>query len=1422
MNHPVFRTFVICLALACAAWLGADSGPTYVSEPFAPTISTAVRDLPPIDESWTPYGPEAARRQDYGFSGPSQDGKPFYNPLIDLQDRAPAPDPPQALAFGTPILNFAGYQSSSSPPDTTGDVGPNHFVQGSNSGGTSIARIFNKSGTQQAHFELDSLASGSPCNTGYCDPIVNYDEAADRWILSEFPSSGGHLCVYVSTTPDPTGTWYAYQFLNVETGTPDYPKYGVWPLDTNGDGQYLEGSYLIGLNAGSGGRDLVALDRAKMLQGLPATFMKFTPPSLSAFGFQLFLPGGHEGDGLPPAGNQPGYFLRPVDTEIHTGKSCSPEPCDIMEIYSVLVDWATPGNSVMTKLPDIKIAEYDHTLCGSSGNWNCMPQPGTSQKIDPIREPLHFPLQYRNWGDYQTLVGCFAEDVGSDRAGVHWFEMRKTGSGAWVSHQEGVLATTSGSNTINRSVCSAAMDSSGNIAVGYTRTGSLAPYYPSIYYAGRLATDPLGTMPYYEYVIQDASTSKTNNERWGDYAGIGVDPSDGCTFWFVTEYGGSGQTKIAAFKFDACGCLAVPPAPTASAWVPGDNEINISWNDSATSTITRYWVYRSTTAGGPYEQIAEVADDNSPTYIYTDGTVSGGTRYYYVVKSNDGAACTSPTSSEVNALATGACTLSPTFAGIASVINPASATCILNLSWSSGTSNCSGSVTYNIYRSTTSGFTPGEGNRIAAGVTGTTYQDLDNLASGTTYYYVVRSVDSVNGFEEANTHEESGAPFGPGGGPQTYIDEAFGTGDPPAGWTIANGGTGTQRWTTLNPGGRTIPAGMTAPIEIIDSDRDGSGVSQDDSLITPAFDCTGASTVTLEFDTYYYHYSGSVAYIDVSNNNGSTWTTHTSWTTTVGTSSTASHRTLDITALAGTAAQVKVRFRYTGTYGWYWMVDNVLVTGFVPVPCSTGSSCANNPSLVSVIPDGPLTLCAGTAQLLSASPTGGVGMTYQWYDGLNPIGGATASTYSANDTGTHLYNCHIKGSGCSSAMSDALPTQITWQAEPTFVGLGSVTNPGEATCTLDLDWDAGTTPCPGGVTYNVYRDTSPGFTPAIGNRIAAGVTGTTYQDTDSLESGTPYYYKTRAVTVQNGIEETNTVERSGAPTGSGGGPFTALALENFEGAWGTYGDNPPAGWTIEDHGSIPGTWNTNDWYRYNKGGSYGYIARVNYSPVENQDEWLITPAFNLPAGASSANLEYDHYFYVYSTPDEYGYVDFMSDQTPSWTNLITYTATTGTTSLYNHGTLNLLPYAGQTNCKVRFRYVAQDDWYWELDNVKVTGIVDNPCVTGAPYPAAVQTAHWTGGALAWAADPKATNGYSVFRGVPADLPSLLVDGVPDACLRATTPAPDQTSVDLSADDPSGVSGGFYWYLIRGEGSGGSGPFGAASTGPRVLNSSGPC
>ncbi len=171
---------------------------------------------------------------------------------------------------------------------------------------------------------------------------------------------------------------------------------------------------------------------------------------------------------------------------------------------------------------------------------------------------------------------------------------------------------------------------------------------------------------------------------------------------------------------------------------------------------------------------------------------------------------------------------------------------------------------------------------------------------------------------------------------------------------------------------------------------------------------------------------------------------------------------------------------------------------------------------------------------------------------------------------------------------------------------------------------------------------------------------------------------------------------------SKGLPFTLLN-ENFEGTWGPYGDVPPAGWTILDYGDeAVKAWNLNDWHKFAKGGIYGNVARVYYTPLENQNEWLMTPTFNIPATATSVDLEFDHYFreYTGSTVVQYGRVYYHSAQR-GWTLLASYSADTANMA---HATLSLLPYRGETSAQILFQYVGYNGWYWELDNVKVSGL----------------------------------------------------------------------------------------------------------------------
>ncbi|MCG8465254.1 MAG: hypothetical protein MI750_10445, partial [Xanthomonadales bacterium] len=105
----------------------------------------------------------------------------------------------------------------------------------------------------------------------------------------------------------------------------------------------------------------------------------------------------------------------------------------------------------------------------------------------------------------------------------------------------------------HRFLPSLAMDESGNIAMGYSVSDAVGTF-PGLRYAGRTTNDPRGVLSQGEYNIIVGSSPNTS-VRFGDYAALNVDPEDGCTFWFTSQYNvvGIWNTRIATFRFDNCG-----------------------------------------------------------------------------------------------------------------------------------------------------------------------------------------------------------------------------------------------------------------------------------------------------------------------------------------------------------------------------------------------------------------------------------------------------------------------------------------------------------------------------------------------------------------------------------------------------------------------------------------------------------------------------------------------------------------------------------------------------------------------------------------------------------------------------------------------------------------------------------------------------
>ncbi len=490
--------------------------------------------------------------------------------------------PPPSNSFDGPG-NLAGV----SPPDPVGDVGPNHYVAMSNL----YFAVYDKNGTllygPAANNTLWSGFGGDCQSDNDGDPIVLYDQLADRWILTQFTASGPNYynCLAISTGPDPTGTYYRYA---VSTGSyfPDYPKYGVWS-----DAYYISTREFDGLFGPFVGVGAYAVNRAQMIAGdpNPQVISFLMPPGATPYNVgDGLLPSDLDGNILPPTGS-PNYFVGAMDNGGQYGA-----PQDALTLWKFQADFTTPANSTFTLTDTLSIAPYDTQFDPCSGR-SCIPQPDTSNKLDILsyrQRPMH-RLAYRNFGTHESLVTNQSVEASGGIAGMRWWEIRDP-NGTPVIHQESTYApgVTDG---IHRWMGSIAMDEAGNMALGYSASDGTGTY-PSVWYTGRLAGDPLGTMSQGEASIVDGTGSQTGSQRWGDYTSMNIDPLDDCTFWYVNEYVPSTSSvgwrlRIGSFKFDECGTpdFYLGSAPTTQAICAGTDahyDLAIGSVSSFTNPVT--------------------------------------------------------------------------------------------------------------------------------------------------------------------------------------------------------------------------------------------------------------------------------------------------------------------------------------------------------------------------------------------------------------------------------------------------------------------------------------------------------------------------------------------------------------------------------------------------------------------------------------------------------------------------------------------------------------------------------------------------------------------------------------------------------------------------------------------------------------------
>ena len=859
----------------------------------------------PLSEMATAAGTAQAEEEE---KAPTHPRLPLWRiPRSGLPDPLAQPvpsaaDPQSRLPFAAaaPSIGFSFdgvTQSGGVPSDSNGSVGNDQYVETVNARYQvwSLNRANNTATSILGPVAINTLwaAFGGPCqaqNAG--DPIVLYDKLANRWLISQFTSaaSGGlyFQCVAVSTTANATGTYARYAFAVPAGLFGDYPHFGAWPdayyMMAHGFSSSGGGSYVAAIFA--------AIDRAKALAGDPtATWQVMLDPDEGGH-----MPADLDGVTPPPAG-APGIFL-----SLHG---------DQMYFYRMHPDFAAPANSYKILQGIAPVAPSTAACTFSATPGTCIPQPGTTRLLDALSDRLMFRAAYRNFLDHESIVISHSVDpaVAGVASGVRWYDFRLSGSPNATcatfpcTFQQGTIADIP--NGRSRWMPSIAMDGAENILVAYSTSGKLnLSENHSIRYTGRAKSDPAGTMTVPEATIATGIRSNTNNSRWGDYTSLGIDPVDDCTFWHTNQYYVTSQTSWSTRNASVAypigtgpgecqptTCATRPAAAPAigSASVTGDNQIQVTWSGLLPAPGA-YAVERASGACGSegiYQPLGVVSGGLTD---FTDTTVQGGLTYSYrVVAASDAAGkCQAFVASGcVNATATGTCNLKPTFAGVGTAGSRDASNCGVQLDWAPAASSCplTPAMRYNIFRGTTPDFVPSLANRIAVCHPGpTSYVDTDNLASGATYYYVVRAEDESTGNggecgggnEESNGIVVSGTAYGPGlqPAPGTWAD---GGGDGTAFLrlnTQASGETNDPTWrfvkTATDAGANHTPGGAFAYRNAGPTAADVYRADTCATIETPPL-TAGASSVNLTYWERHqieYHWDGVVPEYQV---NGVVW-----------------------------------------------------------------------------------------------------------------------------------------------------------------------------------------------------------------------------------------------------------------------------------------------------------------------------------------------------------------------------------------------------------------------------------------------------------------------------------------------------------------------------------------------------------------------
>jgi hypothetical protein len=410
--------------------------------------------------------------------------------------------------------NFQGIADTGwFPPDCTMAAGPQHVLLSVNS---SVA-IYTKAGVlAQPQRTLSAWFSNVISNAKIFDPKAVYDQHSGRWLLLTvaLPSSPGvqqsFFLLSVSKTADPLDGWWNYKLDATKDGSTATNNWADYPcLGVDNQAVYVTAN-MFHFNGGFAYAKLRILDKAPLLSGGVATWSDFTKLK-NADGSLAFTVQPCHTYGAP----QVEYLVNSSFTAAATQNKLS--------LWSLTNPTTSPAltRRTVTTDPFGQPPKADQKGGGqglNAGDVRVLNAVFRGGSVWCALTTLH------NWGE--TV----------NRAAAHWFQMNAT-SGALV--QQGVF----GARGFHYFYPAVMPDTNGNMTMVFCRSGRRE--FASIRFTGRNASDPLGQLQSSALLKAGLGNSQRldgfGRNRWGDYAGIAVDPIDPRQVWFHSMFADAGN-----------------------------------------------------------------------------------------------------------------------------------------------------------------------------------------------------------------------------------------------------------------------------------------------------------------------------------------------------------------------------------------------------------------------------------------------------------------------------------------------------------------------------------------------------------------------------------------------------------------------------------------------------------------------------------------------------------------------------------------------------------------------------------------------------------------------------------------------------------------------------------------------------------------